>query len=179
MMDPRRIDIAGRLILALMAIGFAALLSYRVLQPTMTAKRDLDAYREAMEVLAPGQGEVDRLNAEVRLVTEAVRASEALLPRVANLDSFLGQMGTWAREAQVRVENLQPHEVQDHRLFRKLTVDVRVRGQFMSIYGFLNRLEGGQQLLRVEELHMVSSSGQQGLAADMRLALYFAPEEQS
>lgn len=175
MTDPRKVNALGRLATAALVVGFAALVSQQVLRPFLAAARDLGAFGEAVQILSGGEGDVDRLDAEIRMVSWEIAESKTRLPEEPNLDAFLEQLGQIGKQTRVRVEKLTPREIEDHRLFRKLKIEVHISGGFMAIYDFLIRLEGADQLSRVERLKVVATKTGDGCAADMQLALYFAP----
>ncbi|MCK4304781.1 MAG: type 4a pilus biogenesis protein PilO [Candidatus Eisenbacteria sp.] len=176
MIDPKRVDTCGRLGAALLAVVFAALVSHKVVQPFLTSGRHVGAFREAVQVLSAGESDVDRLDAEIRAVAQEIAASEARLPTDPNLDVFLERLGEMGRKSRIRLERLTPGDVEEHLLYSELKIDVRVTGPFTAVYDFLLRLENADQLSRIEQLKIANSEPRGPCAADMRLALYFAPE---
>jgi len=179
MLEPRTIETAGAVALIAILAGFVALVSHLAVQPYLAAERDLTAYRRAVEILSTAEGGVAELEDQIRLVREAVARSEALLPRTVNLDGFLDELGEAAREAGVRVEQLTPHEVDVQPRFRQIPIDARVTGSYLSIYAFLQTIESGGQLARVEHLRIVATPGSSACAAELSLLLYFAPQERA
>ncbi len=179
MIEAKKIDLIGRAGIALLVVAFMAIISHQVVRPFLEAQRHMGDFREAVDLLSEGEEGIERLDRQVRTVRQQIAQSEARLPGAPNLEVFLGEVAELARETQVNIENLKPENVREHRLFRELEVEVRVTGRFAALYDFLNRLEEAEQLSRVEQLRMVSNQLGQPVAAEMRLALYFAPSDRS
>jgi Tfp pilus assembly protein PilO len=175
MTDARRIDALGRLALFMLVAAFAFITARQVVRPVLVARQEERSFREALAILAETEGDVDRLNAEIRFVSERVAECEALLPPQASLDAFLEQVGLLASRHHIHIERLTPCEVGDHRLYREQSVDLRATGGFLSLYHFLRDLEHGPRLSRVEQLNLGRGADDSNCAAELRLALYFAP----
>lgn len=175
--SPKKIDTLGRIFAAVLIVTFGALISHQVIRPFLAAKRSLGSVRAAVRILAPAEGDLDRLMTQIEAVTAEIDASEARLPAAATLDAFLERLGETGRATSVHVEKLTPRSIEEHGQFRELKVDIRVTGKFLAIYAFITRLEETGQLTRVEQMQLVTSETSDICAADMRLALYFAPEE--
>jgi len=174
-MDARRVDMMGRCALALGAAAFVLLLFHRGVRPVLQARAQLGSFHEAARILTDAQGALDHLNAEVDRLRSDVAADEARLPPAADLDRFLERLEASARETRIRVETLTPQPIRDRGLFREQQVDVRVTGSFPRIYSLLDRLESSGPLSRVEQLSISGPAEGGECAADLRLALYFAP----
>ena len=157
-------------------VAFAALVSHKVVHPFLASGRHVGAFREAVQLLSAGESDVDRLDAEIRAVSQEIAVSEARLPIDPNLDLFLERLGEMGRKSRIRLERLTPGDVEEHPLYSELKIDVRVTGPFMAVYDFLLRLENADQLSRIEQLKIASLEPRGPCTADMRLALYFAPE---
>lgn len=176
MIDAARVDRIGRIAAAALAVGCAALVAHQAIRPLLGARRDLGAFREAMTILADAEGSVERLDREIRAATDDIRRSRSMLPPDLNLDAFLENVGGVAKATGTRIVTLAPHAEAEHRLFRELLLDVHVTGSYPAIRDFLERLEQGPQLSRVERLQMTRGASDEELSASVRLALYFAPE---
>jgi Tfp pilus assembly protein PilO len=175
MIDPPRVDRVGRIAAATLVVGFSALVTFQAIRPLVGARRDLGAFREAIVILSDAEVSVDRLDSEIQLATEDLRRSQSLLPAELNLDSFLEQVGEIAKDTGTRIETLTPVGSAEHHLFREMMLEVRVRGSFPEIREFLDQLEHGTQLSRVEQLQVAKSKGDEDCSASLRVALYFAP----
>ncbi|MBN1826701.1 MAG: type 4a pilus biogenesis protein PilO [Candidatus Eisenbacteria bacterium] len=175
--DPKQVDLFGGLLAAAMIAGAAFLFSVRAVKPYIQTRAELGSFEEAVQILSDAEGSVDRLDAEIRRVGAEIAASEALLPRDLNLDSFLEQLGDLAASTGTRIEKLTPFGVEEYRLYRALPLEVTVSGSFLAIYEFLDRVENGARLSRIEELKMRGRRSEGECEAEMRLALYFAHEE--
>jgi len=178
-MDPRRIQTIGRWTLTVCASAFVLLLIQQGARPLWNARRDLGEIREAAMTYTQARGLLDQVSTQVRDLEARIEASEQALPRDPELDRFLGRLEASARRTNVRVELLTPGAITERGLFREQPVDVRVTGSFPQIYALLDRLEHSDQLSRVEELRIAGIEGEGRCAADIRLALYFAPREES
>jgi Tfp pilus assembly protein PilO len=176
-MEPKRIDLLGRVALAVMVVAFVAIITRQVLHPFLEARRHLGDFREAVELMSQGEEGIERLDRQVREVRRQISESEARLPGAPNLEVFLGQVAEMARQTHVNLEDLKPQGVREHRLFRELEIDVRVSGSFPAIYAFLNQVEEAEQLSRVEQLRVVGDAVGQPVAAELRLSLFFAPAD--
>jgi Tfp pilus assembly protein PilO len=179
MFSAERADTLGRVVGALLLLAFVALASQHILRPWLTARRNLSAYRQAVEILSAGEVDLVKLREEIRTSSQALASAEARLPAEPNLDDYLGILGQVGKETRVQIERLSPQATEDFDLYRKLAIEARVTGSFMSVYRFLARLEGGEQLTRIERLQVARRPSQEFCAADIRLALYFAPKEGS
>ena len=80
MKDPKIVDRFGRLAAALLVVVFALLVSEQLIRPFLDARRNLSALREAVEILASAENDVDRLDIEIRQVAAEIQRSEAELP---------------------------------------------------------------------------------------------------
>jgi Tfp pilus assembly protein PilO len=178
MAGPKKVDIIGHLLLVLLIAAFAALTTRNVIHPFLEARENVGDFREAVGILSEADGSLDRLDAEIREVAANIAASEASLPRDLNLDAFLEQLGDLAEGTGVRVEQLLPSQMKVHRLFRELVLDVDVSGPFPAINEFLASVEHGDHLSRVSQLTVVGGRGRDLCTAHLRLALYFALEEE-
>jgi hypothetical protein len=176
-MDPRRVDMIGRGLLLVCLAAFVLLLFHRGVRPLLHARRDLGSFREAGRIVMDARGTLDQLSLEIDQFTQEIEANEARLPRSANLDLFLERLESSARETHVHVQQLAPRAVGDRGLFREQQVEVRVTGSFPQIYAMLDRLERSDHLSRIEQLSIAGTEGEPRCAADIRLALYFAPGE--
>jgi len=177
MTDPRSVDAAGRLTIVFLIAVFVALVFHQAIRPLLAARRDMNAFREAVQILTNAEGSVDRLDEEIQTVAEEIAASKALLPRSVNLDGFLEYLGDVAATTETHIEKLRPREVEDHRLYRELPLDVDVSGAFLKIYAFLEEIEEGDRLSRVERLKLTRNKTGRECKAEMRLALFFAKED--
>ena len=177
--DARRVDLLGGLVTAGLIAVFALLLSTRAVKPYLTARGELGSFEEAVQILTDAEGSVDRLDEEIRRVGAEIEASEALLPRDLNLDSFLEQLGDLAASTGTRIEKLTPYREEEYRLYRALPLEVFISGSFLSVYEFLDRVENGERLSRIEELKIQGDRSGGPCRAEMRLALYYAREEMS
>ena len=175
--DPKQVDLVGGLLAAAMIAGLAFLLSVRAVKPYLTARSELGSFEEAVQILSDAEGSVDRLDAEIHRVSAQIAASEALLPQDLNLDSFLEQLGDLAASTGTRIEKLTHFGVEEYRLYRSLPLEVSISGSFLSIYEFLDRVENGKRLSRIEELKVRGRGNGGECEAEMRLALFFAREE--
>ncbi len=177
MTDPRKIDIVGRWVAIALIVGFVGLLSNQAIRPLLSSHRDLVAFKEAVAILASADNSIERLNTQIELMQQKVAESEAQLPQDLDLDAFLEQLGELARETGVHIEKFTPYEVADQRLCRELPLDVRLAGSFPAIYNFLNHLEQGDRLSRIERLSVARGDAQNGCRARMELVLFFAKEQ--
>lgn len=175
--DARQIETLGRLALMALLLCFVGLVSRQVVRPLLVARHDLSAFRNAVEILSRAQGNLDRIDEEIRQASEEIAAGEALLPRVLNLDDFLLRTEGSARASGVRIESIAPREVIERRHYRELDVDLRASGSGLALYAFLGRLERSDQLSRVKELRIVRDPLDARCAMELRLALYFSPGE--
>jgi hypothetical protein len=174
---PKRIELVGRIAISAMVVAFVAIVSRQVLQPLLEARRHMGDFRDAVGLLSQGEEGIERLDRQVRDVRRQISESEARLPGAPNLEVFLGQVAEMARQSRVSLEDLKPQNVQQHKLFRELDIDVRVTGSFPAIYAFLNRVEEAEQLSRVQQLRLVGGAENEPIAAEMRLSLFFAPAD--
>jgi len=177
--DPRYIDLGGRLLLLAVFALFAALLSHHVVQPVRAARDDVSTLHRAIRILNETEGDVAQLNAEIRRVAECVAACEALLPENPNLDAFLARIGKRAAANDVRIERLTPGALSTHRLYRAQEIEVRATGSFLALFGFLQDLEHGPQLSRIAQLRLISPLPGDPCAADLELILYCAPAKET
>ena len=177
MIEPGRVDRFGRIAAAVLLVAFSALVAHQAIRPLVGTRRSLGAFQEAVTILADAEGSVDRLDEEIRVVADDIMRSRSMLPPDLNLDAFLEHVGEVAATTGTRIVTLTPHTEAEHRLFRELLLDVRVTGSYPAIHDFVGRLEQGPQLSRVEQLNVsvARGPGDDGLAAHVRLALYFAP----
>jgi len=173
--EPTRVDRIGSIAAGALIVGFAALVTHQAIRPLAATRADLASFRQAITILAEAEVSVDRLDEEIRTVAEDLERSRAVLPGNRNLDAFLEQVDEIARSTGTRVVTLTPSAEAEHRLFRELMLEVRVTGSYRSIRDFLSRLENGEQLSRVEQLQLVTGVDEDPIAANVRLALYFAP----
>jgi Tfp pilus assembly protein PilO len=174
--DARRVDRFGRIAVALLVVLLALFAAQQAIRPLVGTRRSLASFREAIGILADAEGSVDRLDAEIRAVSEELRKSRTMLPEDLNLDAFLQEVGEIGKTTGTRIVALAPEPAAQHRLFRELMLEVRVTGSYPSIREFLARIEGGRQLSRVEQLQMAKSGAGDEITASVRLALYFAPD---
>lgn len=174
--DPERVDTIGRMTVILLVAAFAALVFQQAVRPLMAARRDLGAFRDAVEILADAEGSVDRLDREIRAVESEVAASRAMLPRTVNLDGFLDYVGKAAGKTDTRIERLTPKEPVGHKLYMELPVEVRITGPFLSVYDLLIELEHGSRLCRVDRMKL-ESDHEGKCRAEMTLSLFFARED--
>ncbi|MFH1277602.1 MAG: type 4a pilus biogenesis protein PilO [Candidatus Eisenbacteria bacterium] len=174
--DPERVDAVGRVTVVLLVAVFAAVVFHQAVRPLMAARRDLGAFRDAVEILADAEGSVDRLDREIRSVETEIAESRALLPRTVNLDGFLEYVGKAAGETETRIEKLTPKVPVEHRLYMELPVEVRVTGPFLSVYDLLIELEHGSRLCRIDRMK-IESDREGKCRAEMTLSLFFARED--
>ena len=176
LVEPGGVDRVGRVVTAVLLVGFAALVAHQAIRPLVGVRRNLEAFREAIVILADAEGSVETLDLEIRAVTEDIRRSRSMLPPQLNLDAFLQHVGEVARTTDTHIVRLTPQAETEHRLFRELMLDVHVSGRYPAIRDFLARLEHGEQLSRVEQIRLTRDAGTQDCSANVRLALYFAPD---
>jgi Tfp pilus assembly protein PilO len=175
--DARQIETLGRLGLVVLILTFTALVSRQVVRPLLVARHDRDAFHSAAQILSRAEGNLNRVDDEIRQATEEIAAGEALLPRALDLDDFVVRTASLARATGVRLESITPQEVVEHRHYRERGIDLRVTGSCAALYAFLQRLEQGDQLSRVKQLRMVSATTDAQCALELQLALYFSPAE--
>jgi Tfp pilus assembly protein PilO len=174
MRDARQIDALGRVALMTLLLLFIGLVSRQVVRPLLIARHDLDAFRDAVQILSRAQGNLDRIDQEIQQAAAEIAAGEARLPPVLNLDEFLLRTEGSARTTGIRVEAITPREVIEHHHYRELDIDLRVTGSGMALCAFLGRLERSDQLSRVKELRIVGDPLEARCAMELRLALYFS-----
>lgn len=175
MTDPRRVDAIGRMLLFVLVAAFGLVATRQIVRPVLAARDERRALREAVAILASTEGDMDRLNAEIRRVAGEVAEIEQLLPGEPTLDTFLEHTGLLAQRHRVRVEQLTPHDVTAQPEFREQEIDLRASGHFLALYRFLRDLEEGPQLARIEQLRIVRAPEGGGCSLELRLALYFTP----
>lgn len=171
--DPERIDTIGRLTVTVLVASFAILVFHQAIRPLMAARRDLNGFRDAVEILADAEGSVDRLDREIQTVSAQIAESRALLPKTVNLDGFLEYLGELTEMTDTRIGKLAPKEAIEHRLYMELPLEVQVSGSFLAVYDLLVELEHGTRLCRVDRL-LVDSDGDGGCRAELKISLFFA-----
>jgi Tfp pilus assembly protein PilO len=174
--DPGKVERLGRVALGTVLAAFLAVAYLQGIRPLMAAQRNLDSFRKAVRILTEAQGSAQRLDAQVRSLTEEVARTEALLPRSLNLDAFLEQMDHLAKRSGVRLVSLAPDQTAEHDLYRETFVEAQVQGPYASVYAFLVSLEEGSRLLSLTQLQMSRAPEQGFCVARFRMALYFARE---
>ena len=177
MTDPHKVDLLGRGALALCVAAFVLLIVHQGVRPLLQARRNLGSFRQAAEILTDAQGTLDRLEEEIGGISQQIAAGEAQLPAEPDLEGFLDRLQSAAEQHRVRVEKLTPSEITPHGLYRQQDIAVRVSGPFPQLRDLLGALEEADQLSRVEELRISSAEPGRPCAAELRLALYCAPEE--
>ncbi len=177
-LGPAKIDRIGRITLVVIIAVFGALITDQTIRPYFAAQKELKAFEQAVTILSGAEGSVNQLNREIQIVVAEIAKSEALIPAKLNLDVFLDQLDGLARRSGASIEELTPREVREHRLCRELPLEVSISGPFAAIYDFLIELEYGDRLARIEQFRMGSDQVNGICNAEMRVALYFAKEEQ-
>jgi len=177
MLSPEKVDTCSRLAFVALVAAFTGLVYFQTVKPLMAARRDLDAFHEAVQILSDAEGSVDRLQFEIRTVAAEIAETEALLPRDLDIDAFLEQLGDIAERAAVRVDQFTPHRARPYRMYRALPLEVHLSGSFPAVNEFLVELDRGSRLTQVERLDLKWSPGLKQCEANMRLALFFARGE--
>jgi Tfp pilus assembly protein PilO len=178
MTNPKGVDKIGRIALIVLIVGFVWLAYQQTIQPLLAARKDLGAFKEAVQILSDAEGSVNRLNGEIDQASRQIAQNEPLLPREIDLDAFLEQLGDLAASTQVRVDRFSPHPLVAQRLYRELPLEVSLSGPFIGVYNFLYQLEKGSRLSRVDRLAIRFNEPQRQCKANMRLTLFYAGEEE-
>ena len=65
MNNPRRVDLYGRITVVVLTMAFTGLIFQQAIRPLLSAKQNMDAFREAVEILTDAEGSVERLDSEI------------------------------------------------------------------------------------------------------------------
>jgi Tfp pilus assembly protein PilO len=175
MIDPDRIDTLGHVAILVLLSASAALIAQKAVRPMVATAKEISCFRDGVETLARADADLEHLNDEIKGVSEALAATDAMLPETVDLD--LEGIGDLAQRTGVHIERLIPSKISEHSLFRELVLELDVSGPFTAIDDFLRSVERAPQLSRVDHLRIARDGPGGGCSAKLSLALYYAPEE--
>ena len=129
------------------------------------------------------QADVEKAAVVPRLVrqVEAMRRRyddrwEKKLPKQKDLHDFIKKISSFRDTEGLNGQIIEPGNPRRQELFHTLPVTLRFEGSFMSLAGFLDRLDKMERLSRVQRLDIVANTNQSpaNLAVDMRLNIYYS-----
>lgn len=176
MNNPKKIERLGKLALGVLLALFLSASYLRGIRPLLAAEKNLRSFHKAVRILTEAQGSAEKLDAQVRILSDEVARTEAMLPPALNLDEFLEQMDGLAKRSGVRLMSLTPDRTAEHDLYREMFLEAQVQGPYPAVYGFLVSLEQGSRLVSLTELQMSRQGDQGSCTARFRMALFFAKE---
>ena len=89
MMNPKKVDTFGRVTALVLIVGFLGLAYQQTIRPLLAARKDLGAFKEAVQILSDAEGNVDRLNWEIDLVGAKIYNGSFTYYNENNRDTFL------------------------------------------------------------------------------------------
>ena len=60
MMKPKTVDTFGRIAAVLLVVGFIGLVYQQTVRPLLAARKDLGAFKEAVQILSDADGNIER-----------------------------------------------------------------------------------------------------------------------
>jgi Tfp pilus assembly protein PilO len=174
-LEPRKVDLIGRALFVLLLAGFAVLATRQTVRPLLAARQTMGGFREAVGILGDAEQTLDLLQREIDLVSQDIEKSQDRLPQSLSLDAFLVWLGGAAQRTGIRADNVTPGQVEEHSLYRQQRLAFRVTGSYSAIHRFLDELEGGDHLSRVDGLRIARSGDGRFCTAEIKLLLFFAP----
>lgn len=151
--DPPSFNLAVAVVL--LAVGLAGV--------TMPLSGTLESRRETLAQSRERASVAERLDKHLQVWQLVAPRVVAKADAVDWGDYLLLQM----RSAGLRLLSQEPPEVAEIGSFRKLTLSVRAGGSYAAIVDFVDRLERGERLMRVDRLQI--SMGQTELELDIEV----------
>ncbi len=159
----------------------AAVMTVAVLVVYRPQGRKLDVLRtsittlkNAMESEAQEASAVPMLLREVGKLKSRYRNFHRRLPKSKELAGFLRDISSeLADEQDIISESYTTASPTREELFHKLPIKMQLKGSFLSLVSFLNRIANMERLTRVEKLFIKASPDSDDLSVDMQLNIYF------
>jgi len=159
----------------------AAVMIVAVLVVYRPQGRKLDVLRTSITTLknvmkseAQEASGVPMLLREVNKLKSRYRNFHRRLPKSNELAGFLRDISSeLADEQDIISESYTTVSPTREELFHKLPIKMRLKGSFLSLASFLDRIANMERLTRVEKLFIKASPDSDDLSVDMQLNIYF------
>lgn len=130
--------------------------------------------KRAMESEARKASVVPALLREVDALKSRYKNFDRRLPKSKELAGFLRDISSeLASEPNIVSESYTTASPTREDLFHKLPIKMRLKGSYISLANFMNRIANMERLTRVEKLFIKASPDDGDLDIDMQLNIYF------
>jgi len=147
--------------------------------------QDTDAKRAKLNRLNEASRTIGDLKQEIALLGEAIDVLHSKLPNEREIDKVLEQIWELAKQNQLNPRSVETLNRDSDRAFTtsasthaEQPVAIRVDGDFLGFYTFLQELERRARIMRIQKLTLrKSATGPEGSAeADFVMSIFFEKE---
>ncbi len=137
-------------------------------------RADITTCKREMESEAQKASVVPALLREVNALKSRYKNFDRRLPKSKELAGFLRDISSeLASEPNIVSESYTTASPTREELFHKLPIQMRMKGSYIALANFMNRISNMERLTRVEKLSITASDDSGDLNIDMQLNIYF------
>jgi type IV pilus assembly protein PilO len=154
------------------------LVVYRRQAATLTHLRARAAERQRkLADDAAKASRVPALTREVQAMRQRYNADwDRRLPEQKELAGFLREISANLVEENLQNHMIAPGEPTRGRLYNMLPITMRFEGDFLSLAGFLKRVDGMTRLTRIEQLRIEPTKDSSNLQIELGMNIYFTEQ---
>ncbi len=137
-------------------------------------RKDIVTCKREMESDAQKASVVPALLREVNALKGRYKNFDRRLPKSKELAGFLRDISSeLASEPNIVSESYTTASPTREELFHKLPIKMHMKGSYIALVNFLNRISNMERLTRVEKLSIAAADDDSDLDIDMQLNIYF------
>lgn len=133
----------------------------------------IDAHREVLDRDLEAAYRLPELIDEVEDMKRRYRNFDRRLPKRQELGEFLREITLNLPAEELISDRIEPGNPKREERFQTMPIRMRLRGRYLSLVKFLQRIEEMERLARVDKLSMEAKSDTEELTIDMRMNIYF------
>ncbi|MGC9455164.1 MAG: type 4a pilus biogenesis protein PilO [Phycisphaerae bacterium] len=161
----------------LVAVGMLTVSAAAVFYPQHRELKELtgriEAQRQVLDSDLQAAQRLPELIEEVEEMKRRYSNFDRRLPKQQELGEFLREITLNLPAEDLLSDRIEPGNPKREERFQTLPIRMRLRGHFLSLVRFLNRVEQMERLARVDKLSMEAQPDSDELTIEMRMNIYF------
>jgi Tfp pilus assembly protein PilO len=140
-------------------------------------RRQIDQKQARLQELNRVTATVGDLKKEIAILDEAVSSMESKLPSEKEIDKVLKEVWRLAEDNTLTTKSVRalPNARSTAGPHAEQSIEMRLEGDFMGLYAFLQQMEGLDRIMRVRsmKLRKMTKKDQEMIHADLVISIFF------
>jgi Tfp pilus assembly protein PilO len=155
-------------------VGFLSLVTGPQIGRIQSAMADIDAEQHDQEVADETSVRIKVLEREVAELQSGTAAFNDQIPVGEHLGTFLQDLGQFAEQRQVRLEEIEPGSALQSDKLIALPITLSVHGPIKQVFGWIQDVERMPRLTLVERIETIADQKMPGqVTAQLRMRVYY------